>query len=84
MNFQLPQQDDDFDCYGNSSQDESRGSQGRHFDSSKFSMFFFFPVFILLVCFFTDQFGFCLYSPCLHFDIQVSRFGLLFAVDLMI
>ncbi|XP_058204448.1 chromatin-remodeling ATPase INO80 isoform X1 [Rhododendron vialii] len=27
MNFQLPQQDDDFDCYGNSSQDESRGSQ---------------------------------------------------------
>lgn len=42
MNFQLPQQDDDFDCYGNSSQDESRGSQGRHFDSSKFSMFFFF------------------------------------------
>lgn len=40
MNFQLPQQDDDFDCYGNSSQDESRGSQGRHFDSSKFSFFF--------------------------------------------
>ncbi|KAF8398330.1 hypothetical protein HHK36_017257 [Tetracentron sinense] len=29
MNFQLPQQDDDFDNYGNSSQDESRGSQGR-------------------------------------------------------
>ncbi|KAJ4977855.1 hypothetical protein NE237_008635 [Protea cynaroides] len=28
MNFQLPQQDDDFDNYGNSSQDESRGSQG--------------------------------------------------------
>ncbi|XP_041024464.1 chromatin-remodeling ATPase INO80-like isoform X1 [Juglans microcarpa x Juglans regia] len=28
MNFQLPQQDDDFDYYGNSSQDESRGSQG--------------------------------------------------------
>ncbi|KAJ7976742.1 DNA helicase INO80 [Quillaja saponaria] len=25
MNFQLPQQDDDFDYYGNSSQDESRG-----------------------------------------------------------
>ncbi|KAA8518116.1 hypothetical protein F0562_015590 [Nyssa sinensis] len=28
MNFQLPQQDDDFDYYGNSSQDESRGSRG--------------------------------------------------------
>ncbi|KAK6945255.1 DBINO domain [Dillenia turbinata] len=28
MNFQLPQQDDDFDYYGNSSQDESRSSQG--------------------------------------------------------
>lgn len=28
MNFQLPQPDDDFDYYGNSSQDESRGSQG--------------------------------------------------------
>ncbi|KAF7819056.1 chromatin-remodeling ATPase INO80-like isoform X1 [Senna tora] len=28
MNFQLPQQDDDFDYYGNSSQDESRDSQG--------------------------------------------------------
>ncbi|KAE8098737.1 hypothetical protein FH972_016778 [Carpinus fangiana] len=28
MNFQLPQQGDDFDYYGNSSQDESRGSQG--------------------------------------------------------
>lgn len=31
MNFQLPQPDDDFDYYGNSSQDESRGSQGRQF-----------------------------------------------------
>lgn len=30
MNFQLPQPDD-FDYYGNSSQDESRGSQGRQF-----------------------------------------------------
>lgn len=30
MNFKLPQQDDDFDYYGNSSQDESRGSQGTH------------------------------------------------------
>ncbi|XP_026425969.1 chromatin-remodeling ATPase INO80-like isoform X1 [Papaver somniferum] len=29
MNFQLPQQDDDFDNNGNSSQSESRGSQGR-------------------------------------------------------
>ncbi|KAI9080715.1 hypothetical protein K1719_037228 [Acacia pycnantha] len=28
MNFQLPQDDDDFDYYGNSSQDESRDSQG--------------------------------------------------------
>ncbi|KAI5318254.1 hypothetical protein L3X38_037962 [Prunus dulcis] len=28
MNFQVPQPDDDFDYYGNSSQDESRGSQG--------------------------------------------------------
>ncbi|XP_042001321.1 chromatin-remodeling ATPase INO80-like isoform X1 [Salvia splendens] len=28
MNFQLPKQDEDFDYYGNSSQDESRGSQG--------------------------------------------------------
>ncbi|CAL5356520.1 unnamed protein product [Camellia sinensis] len=28
MNFQLPQQDDGFDYYGNSSQDESRGTQG--------------------------------------------------------
>lgn len=28
MNFRLPQQDQDFDYYGNSSQDESRGSQG--------------------------------------------------------
>nr|KYP52000.1 DNA helicase INO80 complex isogeny 1 [Cajanus cajan] len=28
MNFQLPEQDDDFDYYGNSSQDESRDSQG--------------------------------------------------------
>ncbi|KAL3819763.1 hypothetical protein ACJIZ3_005668 [Penstemon smallii] len=28
MNFQLPKQDDDFDYYENSSQDESRGSQG--------------------------------------------------------
>ncbi|KOM40548.1 hypothetical protein LR48_Vigan04g074600 [Vigna angularis] len=28
VNFQLPQHDDDFDYYGNSSQDESRGSQG--------------------------------------------------------
>lgn len=31
MNFQVPQPDDDFDYYGNSSQDESRGSQGRQF-----------------------------------------------------
>lgn len=31
MNFQIPQPDDDFDYYGNSSQDESRGSQGRQF-----------------------------------------------------
>lgn len=31
MNFQLPQPDNDFDYYGNSSQDESRGSQGRQF-----------------------------------------------------
>lgn len=30
MNFQLPQEDDDFDYYENSSQDESRNSQGRH------------------------------------------------------
>lgn len=30
MNFKLPQQDDDFDYYANSSQDESRGSQGKH------------------------------------------------------
>ncbi|KAG9454766.1 hypothetical protein H6P81_007670 [Aristolochia fimbriata] len=29
MNFQLPQQDDDFGNYGHSSQDESRGSQGQ-------------------------------------------------------
>ncbi|KAE9585259.1 putative DNA helicase chromatin remodeling SNF2 family [Lupinus albus] len=29
MNFRLPEQDDDFDYYGNSSQDESRDSQGR-------------------------------------------------------
>ncbi|KAL6534641.1 putative DNA helicase ino80 [Orobanche gracilis] len=28
MNFQLPKQDEDFDYYGNSSQDESRGGQG--------------------------------------------------------
>ncbi|CAI0439686.1 unnamed protein product [Linum tenue] len=28
MNFKVPQPDDDFDYYGNSSQDESRGSQG--------------------------------------------------------
>ncbi|KAL2659652.1 hypothetical protein AAZV13_03G100000 [Glycine max] len=28
MNFQLPEQDNDFDYYGNSSQDESRDSQG--------------------------------------------------------
>ncbi|CAA0829860.1 DNA helicase INO80 [Striga hermonthica] len=28
VNFQLPKQDEDFDYYGNSSQDESRGSQG--------------------------------------------------------
>ncbi|KAG4915895.1 hypothetical protein JHK82_053530 [Glycine max] len=28
MNFQLPKQDDDFDYYGNSSQDESRDSEG--------------------------------------------------------
>ncbi|GAV89368.1 SNF2_N domain-containing protein/Helicase_C domain-containing protein/DBINO domain-containing protein [Cephalotus follicularis] len=28
MNFKLPHQEDDFDYYGNSSQDESRGSQG--------------------------------------------------------
>ncbi|XP_022856901.1 DNA helicase INO80 isoform X2 [Olea europaea var. sylvestris] len=28
MNFQLPKQDDDFDYYENSSQDESKGSQG--------------------------------------------------------
>lgn len=31
MNFQLPKQDEDFDYYGNSSQDESKGSQGRYF-----------------------------------------------------
>ena len=31
MNFQLPEQDNDFDYYGNSSQDESRDSQGRHY-----------------------------------------------------
>ncbi|KAK6151316.1 hypothetical protein DH2020_013951 [Rehmannia glutinosa] len=30
MNFQLPKQDEDFDYYGNSSQDESRGSRGEH------------------------------------------------------
>ncbi|KAM7257338.1 hypothetical protein ACFE04_013079 [Oxalis oulophora] len=29
MTFKLPQHDDDFDYYANSSQDESRGSQGR-------------------------------------------------------
>lgn len=83
MNFQLPQQDDDFDCYGNSSQDESRGSQGRHFDSSKFSFFFFQSLFCWFAFSLTNL-DFCLYSPCLHFDIQVSRFGLLFSVDLMI
>lgn len=33
MNFQLPRDEDgDFDYYGNSSQDESRGSQGMHFN----------------------------------------------------
>ena len=31
MNFKVPQHDGDFDYYGNSSQDESRGSQGRLF-----------------------------------------------------
>lgn len=31
MNFKVPQPDDDFDYYGNSSQDESRGSQGSFF-----------------------------------------------------
>lgn len=31
MNFQLPKQDEDFDYYANSSQDESRGIQGRQF-----------------------------------------------------
>lgn len=31
MNFRLPKQDEEFDYYGNSSQDESRGSQGRQF-----------------------------------------------------
>lgn len=28
MSYKLPQRDDDFDYYGSSSQDESRGSQG--------------------------------------------------------
>jgi hypothetical protein len=31
VNFELPEQDDDFEYYGNSSQDESRNIRGRHF-----------------------------------------------------
>lgn len=31
LNFQLPQPEDDFDYYANSSQDESRGSPGTYF-----------------------------------------------------
>lgn len=38
MNFKVPQPDDEFDYYGNSSQDESRGSQGRPF----FYFFYFY------------------------------------------
>lgn len=34
MNFKVPQPDDDFDYYGNSSQDESRGSQGSYLKNS--------------------------------------------------
>lgn len=41
MNFQLPKQDEDFDYYGNSSQDESRGSQGRHFGLLDFFLCWF-------------------------------------------
>ena len=48
MNFQLPQQDDDFDYYGNSSQDESRGSQGRHYNFLP-SLFYFVLLLLLLL-----------------------------------
>jgi DNA helicase INO80 len=39
VNFRVPQPDDEFDYYGNSSQDESRGSQG--------NLIYFFECFIL-------------------------------------
>lgn len=50
MNFQLPKQDEDFDYYGNSSQDESRGSQGRQFGYARnFTFFFSWPFFLVWV-----------------------------------
>ena len=49
MNFQLPKQDEDFDYYGNSSQDESRGSQGRQFGFVRKSVYVYF---LFLLCLF--------------------------------
>lgn len=46
MNFKIPQPDDDFDYYGNSSQDESRGSQGTQLFFQL--VFFSFPCFIYI------------------------------------
>ena len=54
MNFQLPQQDDDFDYYGNSSQDESRGSQGRHYNFLP-SLFCFVLFFLFFFFFFINN-----------------------------
>lgn len=84
MNFQLPQQDDDFDCYGNSSQDESRGSRGRHFVSSMVSMYFFLPVFILLVCFITDQFGLFVFTMSPFRYSSMAIWFVVVSVDLTI
>lgn len=66
MNFQLPQPDD-FDYYGNSSQDESRGSQGRQFFCifGILTLISLFEVFAC-VCTFVLQFTFFVCIRCIH------------------
>lgn len=84
MNFQLPKQDEDFDYYGNSSQDESKGSQGRQFGYARnftffllgLFLFFWFFIFIFRV---ESQLGiqfistfFFVYSHCMYV-VSVSQ-----------
>lgn len=66
MNFQLPKQDEDFDYYANSSQDESRGSQGRQFSLLEILCF----ACVFYFCFlFLNGLGFVLITLRVHLSL---------------